>query len=150
MTEIPGASTPPALSTGSKPAAPEVKSPVAPKPQSKAQIAAAERLRAEAKVEAAKRLLQEAECELKVGWEPGAAKTLAFDVPQPQFGAVPRTNGKALCGARKELTYDEMQEVAARMSLRADHESKQRFGYHEGEKYIKVQGGQGKSVKLSL
>lgn len=115
---------------------------------SKQEAAKASKAAAEAKVEAAKKMLQEAEDELKVNWKPGSKEKLRFNIERPRFGAVPRRNGKALVGP-VDLTYDEYQEVCAALSLRADHEAKQRFGYHEGEKYIHLQGGQGQSVKLT-
>lgn len=102
---------------------------------------------AEAKVEAARKLLAEAETQLKANWKPGSKETLTFNIKRPLFGAVPRRNGKAWVG-EVELTYDEFQECMAALSIRAEHEAKQRFGYHEGERYIHLQGGQGKEISL--
>lgn len=127
-----------------------------PKPKSAAELAADRRKaaetareQAEAKVEAAKRLLAEAEAELKKDWKPGSSATLTFDIPRPQFGSPPRINGKAMVG-RCELTYNQFQRVMRSLSGRAEHEAKQRYGYHEGERYLKVQGTGAAAMQLVI
>lgn len=114
---------------------------------SKQDQAKAAKVQAEAKVEAARRLLAEAEAELKANWKSGSKETLRFDIKRPQFGAGPKVNGKRLIGVC-DLTYDEFQGLMSSLSNRAEQEAIQRFGYHEGERYIRLEGGNGKQVSM--
>lgn len=113
-------------------------------------LAEAQRQRevAEAKVEAAKRLLADAEAELKKDWKSGSSFKLRFNVPKPEFGSPPSINGKKMVGMQ-DLTYDEHQEVMRALSFRKEHESRQRYGYHQGEKYIRLSGSAA-ALKLVL